>query len=89
VEATVNWPVRTKVESIVHDNGGDVAKSEGVDGNALMRLTQFVVLASKPEPVIRTEVPGPPLVGLRVKLDVTRNCVVVWSFAALPVAVTV
>jgi hypothetical protein len=69
-------------------------KSDGDDGKAVTKVLQFTGKvvpggAMKPEPVIKTEVPGPPLVGVRVKLDVTRNCVVDTSFAALPVAVTV
>jgi hypothetical protein len=37
---------------------------------------------------MKTAVPGPPVVGLILKLDVTVNDVVALSFAAEPVAVT-
>jgi hypothetical protein len=37
---------------------------------------------------MKTAVPGPPVVGLMVKVDVTVNDVVATSFPGEPVAVT-
>jgi hypothetical protein len=62
-------------------------KSAGEDGKAVTLLLQSPPFR-KPEPVMKTAVPGPPIVGLIVKVDVTVNDVDATSFPGEPVAVT-